>query len=86
MNAETQKVDVLEVLKDAIKRTSPTSHFNERANLWATHDAVAELMAAAEDARYALLSCIDALSSDEQSDHDALARVTAALAGSGAKS
>lgn len=42
--------------------------------------AVAELMAAAEDARSALHSCIDALSSDEQSDHDALARVTTALA------
>lgn len=48
MNTETQKVDVLEVIKGAIKRTSPTSHFNERANLWATHDAVAELIEAAK--------------------------------------
>lgn len=44
MTTVTQKVDVLEVIKDAIKRTSPTTHFNERANLWAAHDAVAELI------------------------------------------
>lgn len=49
MSAETQKVDVLENIKGAIKRTSPTTHFNERANLWATHDAVDELIEAAKD-------------------------------------
>lgn len=50
MSAQTQKVDVLANIKDAIKRTSPTTHFNERANLWATHDAMAELMQASAGA------------------------------------
>lgn len=50
MSAQTQKVDVLANIKDAIKRTSPTTHFNERANLWATHDAMAELMHASAGA------------------------------------
>ncbi|MGE7139749.1 hypothetical protein ACQKIE_19170 [Luteibacter sp. NPDC031894] len=45
---------------------------------------VAELIEAAEDARSALLQCIDALSSDEQSHHDALGRITNALSRLGA--
>lgn len=40
---------------------------------------VAELIGAATDARDTLHSCIDALSSDEQDDHDALDRLDAAL-------
>ena len=42
--------------------------------------AFVELVQAATDARDTLHSCIDALSSDEQDDHDALDRLTAALA------
>lgn len=43
-------------------------------------DAVAGLTQAAIDALEALQLCIDALSSKEQDDHDALARLTAAIA------
>jgi len=50
MSAQTQKVDVLANIKDAIRRTSPTTHFNERANLWATHDAMAALIQASAGA------------------------------------
>ena len=42
--------------------------------------ALVELIEAATDARDTLHSCIDALSSGEQDDHDALARLNAALA------
>ena len=47
----TAQVNPLAVIEAAIKRTSPTTHFNERAHLWAAHAAVAELIAFAESVR-----------------------------------
>lgn len=64
------KVDVLGEIKAAIKRTSPTTHFNERANLWAAHDAVAELIDAVRAAEALAVCCmaIDCYSRDELYD------------------
>lgn len=82
-----QKVDALAVLDRQLQFTIASDYSgasDDHRDLVASRAAVAELMAAAEDARSALHSCIDALSSDEQSDHDALDRLTAALARAGA--
>lgn len=48
------KIDVLAVLELAIKRTSPTTNFKDRANLWAAHGVIADLIDAARSAQHLL--------------------------------